>query len=183
MPGPLLGRDPLWFDSCKRPPSLCILGGCLQEVLLYVVWFSMSSYGNCEAMESWKIRILVPKALESCENFGNQTWAIKECGKTRKELGPKRVPQLFLGSLQGTRRSAIGQLFSLFLVTSQKSLRTLTRSSFLAFKGTGSRSSACSLIKLLFSNLLLILSVNNPTDMYLCYLRVYFKVEVYFRVT
>ena len=40
------------------------------------------------------------------------------------------------------------------------------------FKGTGSRLSACSLIKLLFSNLLLILSsVNNPTHMYLSDLR------------
>ena len=35
----------------------------------------------------------------------------------------------------------------------------------------------------LFSNLLLILSVNNLTLMYLSDLRVYFKVEVYFRVT
>ena len=51
------------------------------------------------------------------------------------------------------------------------------------FKGTGSQLSACSLIKLLFSNLLLILLVNNPTHMYLCNLRVYLKVEVYFRVT
>ena len=52
-------------------------------------------------------------------------------------------------------------------------------------KGTGSRISACSLhvIKLLFSNLLLIPSVNNPTLMYLSDLSVYFKVEVYFRVT
>ena len=50
-------------------------------------------------------------------------------------------------------------------------------------KGIGSRSSACSLIKLLFSNLLLILLVNNPTHMYLSYLRVYFKGEVYFRIT
>ena len=50
-------------------------------------------------------------------------------------------------------------------------------------KGTGSRFSACSLIKLHFSNLLLILSVNNPTHMYLSDLRVYFKVEVYFTVT
>ena len=49
--------------------------------------------------------------------------------------------------------------------------------------GTGSRFSACSLIILLFSNLLFILSVNNPTHMYLSDLRVYFKVEVYFRVT
>ena len=48
---------------------------------------------------------------------------------------------------------------------------------------TGSQLSACSLIKLLFSNLLLILSVNNPAHMYLSDLRVYFKVEVYFRVT
>ena len=51
------------------------------------------------------------------------------------------------------------------------------------FKGTGSRFNACSLIKLRFSNLLIILSVNNPTHMYLSDLRVYFKVEVYFRVT
>ena len=52
------------------------------------------------------------------------------------------------------------------------------------FKGRCSRLSACSLIKLLFSNLLLILSsVNNPTHMYLSDLRVYFKEEVYFRVT
>ena len=51
------------------------------------------------------------------------------------------------------------------------------------FKGTGSRFSACPLVKLRFSNLLLILSVNNPTHMYLSDLRVYFKVEVYFRVT
>ena len=50
-------------------------------------------------------------------------------------------------------------------------------------KGTGSPSSACSLIKLLFSNLLLILLVNNPSRMYLSYLREYFKGEVYFRVT
>ena len=50
-------------------------------------------------------------------------------------------------------------------------------------KGTGSRFSACSLIKLRFSNLLFILSVNNPTHMYLSELRVSFKVEVYFRVT
>jgi len=52
------------------------------------------------------------------------------------------------------------------------------------FKGTGSWLSACSSIKLLFSNLLLILSsVNNLTHMYLSYLGVYFKEEVYLRVT
>ena len=50
-------------------------------------------------------------------------------------------------------------------------------------QGTGSRLSACSLIELLFSNSLLILSVNDPTHMYLSDRRVYFKVEVYFRVT
>ena len=44
---------------------------------------------------------------------------------------------------------------------------------------------AHALIKLLFSNLLLILdlSVNNHTHMYLNDLRVYFKVELYFSVT
>ena len=49
---------------------------------------------------------------------------------------------------------------------------------FKVFKGTGSRLSACSLIQLLFSNLLLILSVNNPTHMYLSDLRVFCKVEM-----
>ena len=44
------------------------------------------------------------------------------------------------------------------------------------FKGTGSRFSACSLIELLFFQSNLILSVNNPTHMYLSDLRVYFKV-------
>ena len=42
-----------------------------------------------------------------------------------------------------------------------------------AIKGTGSWLSACSLIKLLLSNLLLILSLNNLTHMYLSNLRVY----------
>ena len=47
-------------------------------------------------------------------------------------------------------------------------------------KETGSRLSAC-LIKIRFSNLFLILLVNNPTYMYLGDLRVYFKLEEYFR--
>ena len=37
--------------------------------------------------------------------------------ETRGELELKYVPQLFLVSLLGTRRSAIGQFFSLFQVT------------------------------------------------------------------
>ena len=45
------------------------------------------------------------------------------------------------------------------------------------FKGTGSQLSACLLIKLLFSNLLSILSVNNPTHMYLCDLRLTERLE------
>ena len=50
-------------------------------------------------------------------------------------------------------------------------------------KGTGSRLSGCSLIKLPFFNFLLILSVNNLIHMYLSDLRIYFRVELYFRVT
>ena len=38
-------------------------------------------------------------------------------------------------------------------------------------------------LTVLFSNLLFIRSVSNPTHMYLSELIVYFKVEVYFRVT
>ena len=46
-------------------------------------------------------------------------------------------------------------------------------------KGTGSWLSASSLIKFLLSNFLLVLSVNNPSHMYLSDVRVYFKVELY----
>ena len=31
VPESLLGREPLWFDSCKRPLSLCIFGGRLHR--------------------------------------------------------------------------------------------------------------------------------------------------------
>ena len=62
-------------------------------------------------------------------------------------------------------------------------LEELTVNILKDFKRTGSRFSACSLVQLLLSNLLLILSVNNPTHMYLSDLRVYFKVELYFRLT
>ena len=40
VPGPLLGRGSLWFDSCNRPPGLFILGRRLQELRLYLVRFS-----------------------------------------------------------------------------------------------------------------------------------------------
>ena len=50
-------------------------------------------------------------------------------------------------------------------------------------KGTGSRLSACSWINLLFPIYYLFYPVNNPTHMYLSDLRVYFKVQVYLRVT
>ena len=32
---PVLGREPLWFDSRKRPLNLGILSGRLREVQLY----------------------------------------------------------------------------------------------------------------------------------------------------
>ena len=64
-----------------------------------------------------------------------------------------------------------------------KSLVVIKTKKVVAIKGTGSRLSACSLIKLRLFNLLLILSVNYPTHMYVGDLRVYFKVELYFRVT
>ena len=57
--------------------------------------------------------------------------------ETRRELEPIYVPQLFLGgflgSLVGTRQSAIGQLFFLLCLyqQSQKPLRKLTRPRFL----------------------------------------------------
>ena len=33
--GPLLGKDPFWFDSFKRPLKLRIWSGRLREVRLY----------------------------------------------------------------------------------------------------------------------------------------------------
>ena len=50
-------------------------------------------------------------------------------------------------------------------------------------KGRGSWFSTCSLMKLLYSNLLLILQFNNPTNKSLSDLQVYFKLQVYFRAT
>ena len=42
--------------------------------------------------------------------------------ETRKELEPKCVPQLFVGSLLGTDRSTIGQFFSPVPSNSSRSL-------------------------------------------------------------
>ena len=58
-------------------------------------------------------------------------WVLPMKWGMRRELEPKCVPQLFLGSLLGTRRSAIGQFFRCPKQRSQKSLRKLTRPSFL----------------------------------------------------
>ena len=80
------------------------------------------------------------------------------------------------------RKLETSAYFAKFSAHASKS-ENLGNPSLLVVKGTGSRLRACSLIKLLLSNLLLILSVNNPTHMYLSDLRVYFKVELYFRVS
>ena len=52
-------------------------------------------------------------------NSGRELYDISEFAtlETKKELEPKCVLQLFLGSLLGMRRSAIGQFFFLSLVT------------------------------------------------------------------
>ena len=52
--------------------------------------------------------------------------------ETRRELETKYAPQVFLGSILGTRLSAVGHFFSRPYKRSQKSLRKLTLpSSFL----------------------------------------------------
>ena len=51
--------------------------------------------------------------------------------EARRELEPKCIPQVFLGSLLRTRRSVIRQIFPSPWKQSQKSLQKLTRSSFL----------------------------------------------------
>ena len=47
----------------------------------------------------------------------NDSWILICNIRSEKELEPKYLPQLFLGSLLVTRRSAIGQIFFLSLVT------------------------------------------------------------------
>ena len=51
--------------------------------------------------------------------------------EARRELKPKCIPQVFLGSLLRTRRSAIRQFFPSPWKQSQKSLQKFTRPSFL----------------------------------------------------
>ena len=51
--------------------------------------------------------------------------------EARRELEPKCIPQLIMGSLLGTHRLAIGQFFPSSRKQSQKSLQKLTRPSFL----------------------------------------------------
>ena len=80
------------------------------------------------------------------------------------------------------RKLETSAYFAKFSAHASKS-ENLGNASVLVVKGTGSLLRACSLVKLLLSNLLLILSVNNPTHMYLSDLREYFKVELYFRVS
>ena len=41
MPRPLLGRGPLWFDSCKRPLCLYILDGRLREARLCLMKYTV----------------------------------------------------------------------------------------------------------------------------------------------
>ena len=58
--------------------------------------------------------------------YGNRCGEKLFCNRNEKGLGPKFFPQVLLGSLLGTRWSAIGQ----FVSQSQKSLRKLTQPSF-----------------------------------------------------
>ena len=78
------------------------------------------------------------------------------------------------------------QPFCLLRQSSEENYTILSSNkyTYFTFQGTGSQLSACSWIKFFFFfNLLLVLSVNNPTHMYLSDLWMYFKVQVYFRVT
>ena len=65
------------------------------------------------------------------------------------------------------RKLETSAYFAKFSAHESKSENLGNPSVLVKLKGTGSRLGACSLIKLLLSNLLLILSVNNPTHMYL----------------
>ena len=75
-------------------------------------------------------KALLAVNVETLEDWGTcmATAVVRSCfvTVTRRDLGPKFFPQVLLGSLLGTRWSAIGQ----FVSQSQKSLRKLTQPSF-----------------------------------------------------
>ena len=78
VPGPPLGRGTLWFASCKRPPSLCILGGRLREGRLYIqkcrIAFRVGIYW-CEHSPKRRLAILW-NWMNTCEVEG---WLLSTC--------------------------------------------------------------------------------------------------------
>ena len=75
---------------------------------------------------------------------GNLCWSLLDLGvKTSRVLGPKCVPQMFLGWLQGTCRSAIGQFFPVLSNSSRSLCEKLTRPSLLICKVANSNSQRC----------------------------------------
>ena len=63
--------------------------------------------------------------LENCHLAAR--WTEEFLHQLEVELGPKRVPYFFLGSLLGTRWSAIGQFFLSLITVPEIFLRKLTR--------------------------------------------------------
>ena len=89
MPGPLLGREHLWFDSCKLPPparkrslSLCILGGCLWEVQLYdVIRSKYVSFMFIDDMHSKPEKEMTEEELAKKENYRKHFHSYRDVNK------------------------------------------------------------------------------------------------------
>ena len=76
-------------------------------VALNKVWFFLPLYNRQVAVSRSQsiFYILLKKTKKS--NLQSLRWSVFATLKVRRELEPKCAPQLFLGSLLGTRRSAI----------------------------------------------------------------------------
>ena len=79
------------------------------------------------------MRFLISRARLSHQTRGCSIQSQFATLETRnsKELGPKYVPQVFLRSLRGTRRSEAGQLFANSFVAPSNSPSSLCESEFL----------------------------------------------------
>ena len=74
--------------------------------------------------------IIVPEAFAKVNSSQFPSLPTLE---TKREMEPRCIPQLFLGSLQATHRSIVGQFLLCPWKQSQKPVRKLTRPIFLLF--------------------------------------------------
>ena len=108
MPGPLLRRDPLWFDSCKRPPPVSNHSAFAFWVVVYGRFDcdEITIYQNQEALRLilkehhvWRIFALTNDSLREINNrfnsdylsgwetiYFNQNQRIPECWSVKHNI-------------------------------------------------------------------------------------------------